>query len=204
MHIDDAAVEKHLAAWACDRAQNAERTDAYIDGIAKGNLNLNDIIREMVNGKCLLDAAAILAAILDLDRYHAFNLAGGKIHSALLLLRAAGLSWQVTDAFIQLRIAKAGLYDYETRPERKDYIAIDAESAKRAVRFMKVRRVTKIRLTRHSTAGVVAARDEEPDQRAQGRQRHQINPAIAAAVPDPVAGPHQEYRDRQNAEGGGP
>ena len=144
VHIDDDAVEKHLNAWAGDRAQNAERTDALVDGIAKGDLNPNDVIRELVTGKRLLDAATVLAAVLDLERFYAFNLmTGGKIASALLLLRAAGLSWQVADAFIQLRIAKAGLYDYETPPERRDYVAINSEAAKRVVRFMKVRKVAK-------------------------------------------------------------
>ena len=126
VHIDDAEVEKHLNDWAAERQKNAERTDAYIDGIRKGDLNINDVIRELVMGKRLLDAATVLAAILDLDLYYTFNLlTGGKIDLALLLLRSASLSWQVAEAFIKLRIAKAGLDDYEMPPERKDYIAID-------------------------------------------------------------------------------
>ena len=97
-----------------------------------------------MTGKRLLDAATVVAAMLGLDRFYAFNLlTGGKIQSALLLLRSAGLSWQVADAFIKLRIAKAGLYDYETPPRRGDYEAIEPEAAQRVVRFMKVRRTAK-------------------------------------------------------------
>ena len=142
--VDDAVVERHLNGWALDRQQNAERTAAYIEGIRNGDLNPNDIIRELVTGKRLLDAATVLAAILELDRFYTFNLlTGGKVQSALLLLRSINLSWQVADAFIKLRIAKAGLYDYETPPERADYLSIDIASAQRVVRFMKVRRVAK-------------------------------------------------------------
>ena len=144
--IDDTLVEKHLGAWAADRQQNAARTDAYIAGIRAGDLNPNDIIGELVTGKRLLDAATVVATMLGLDRFYAFNLlTGGKIQSALLLLRSAGLSWKVADAFIKLRIAKAGLYDYETPPRRGDYEAIEPEAAQRVVRFMKVRRTAKAR-----------------------------------------------------------
>ncbi len=139
--IDDTLVEKHLGEWAEDRQQNAARTDAYIAGIRAGDLNPNDIIGELVAGKRLLDAATVLAAMAGLDRFYTFNLmTGGKIQSALLLLRAVDLSWKVADAFIKLRIAKAGLYDYETPPQRGDYDAIEPETAQRVVRFMKVRR----------------------------------------------------------------
>ena len=142
--VDDAAVAKHVGEWAADRQKNSARTDAYIEGIRTGDLNPNDIIGELVSGKRLLDAATVLAAIVGLDRFYTFNLlTSGKIHSALLLLRAVGLSWTVVDAFIKLRIAKAGLYDYETPPVRDDYEAIAPEAAQRVVRFMKVRRTAK-------------------------------------------------------------
>ena len=142
--VDESAVEKHLTEWALERQKNAERTDAYIDGISKGDLNPNDIIYELVTGKRLFDAAAVLGSVLDIDRNYIFNLlTSGKIHSALLLLRSADLSWKVADAFIKLRIAKAGLYGYETPPERNDYTEIDIAAAQRVVRFLKVRRVAK-------------------------------------------------------------
>lgn len=143
MSVDVTVVEEQLTAWVQDRQGSVARTEAYIDGIRKGDLNPNDIILELVAGKRLLDAATVLAAIMEIDRYHVFNMmTGGKIQSALLL-RAVDLSWRVADAFIQLRIAKAGLYDYETPPQRRDYLAIDTVTAKRVVRFMKVRNAVK-------------------------------------------------------------
>ena len=130
-----------MSEWAADRQKNAARTDTFIEGIRAGDLNPNDIIGELVAGKRLLDAATVLAAIVGLERFYTFNLlTSGKIHSALLLLRAVGLSWTVADAFIKLRIAKAGLYDYETPPMRDDYDAIAPSAAQRVVRFMMVRR----------------------------------------------------------------
>lgn len=141
VNIDDAAVERHLNDWSIDRQKNVARVDVYIEGIRKGDLNTDDIIRELVTRKRLLDSATVLAAILELDRYYTFNLlTGGKIQSALLLLRAVGLSWQVADAFLKLRIAKTGLADNETPPDRGDYLDIDAVTAQRVLRFMKVRR----------------------------------------------------------------
>ena len=139
--VDEATIARHLNEWAADRQKNSARTDAYIEGIRTGDLNPNDIVRELVAGKRLLDAATVLAAIVGLDRFYTFNLlTSGKIHSALLLLRAVDLSWAVADAFIKLRIAKAGLYDYETPPVRDEYEAIAPTTAQRVVRFMKVRR----------------------------------------------------------------
>lgn len=142
VNIDDAAVERQINEWAIDRQKNVELTEGYIEGIRKGDLSADDIIRELVSRKRLLDAATVLAALLDLDRFYTFNLlTGGKIQSALLLLRAVDLSWQVANAFITLRIAKTGLNDNEKQPERSDYTAIDAATAQRVVRFMKIRRL---------------------------------------------------------------
>ena len=99
------------------------------------------MIYELVTSKRLLDAATVLAAIVGLDRDYTFNLLTyGQIHSALLLLKAANLTWPAADGFLKLRIAKMGLPEVEKRPNRRDYLAVDAVTAQRVVRFMKVRR----------------------------------------------------------------
>ena len=141
VEVDESVVREHLAAWTENRQKNVKRTDAYIDGIRNGDLNPNDVIYELVTSKRLLDAATVLAAIVGLDRDYTFNLLTyGQIHSALLLLKAANLSWPAADGFLKLRIAKMGLPELEKRPDRRDYVAIDAATARRVVRFMKVRR----------------------------------------------------------------
>lgn len=141
VEVDESIVREHLAAWTENRQKNVKRTDAYIDGIRNGDLNRNDVVYELVTSKRLLDAATVLAAIVGLDRDYTFNLLTyGQIHSALLLLKAANLSWPTADGFLNLRIAKMGLPDVEKLPDRRDYVAIDAATAQRVVRFMKVRR----------------------------------------------------------------
>ena len=144
LRVDDVAVEKHLGDWAIERQHNVHRTDAYIKGVKSGDLNLNDVIREVVASGRLLDATTVLASVLELDRFFTFNtIASGKIQSALLLLRAVELSWPAAEAFINLRTAKAGILEYEAPPTREDYFVIDVGAAQRVVRFMKVRRAAK-------------------------------------------------------------
>ena len=141
IEVDESVVREHLAEWTENRQKNVKRTDAYIDGIRNGDLNPNDVIYELVTSKRLLDAVTVLAAIVGLDRDYTFNLLTyGQIHSALLLLKAANLTWPAADGFLKLRIAKMGLPEVEKRPNRRDYVAIDAATAQRVVRFMKVRR----------------------------------------------------------------
>ena len=141
VRIDDVAIEKHLGDWVIERQHNVHRTDAYIKSIRNGDLNPNDVVREVVATGRLFDATTVVASVLELDRFFTFNtIATGKVQSALLLLRAVELSWPVAEAFINLRIAKAGILEYEAPPTREDYFCIDVGAAQRVVRFMKVRR----------------------------------------------------------------
>jgi len=138
--VSDATVVQHLADWITDRQKSVERTEAYIVGIRKGDLNINDVVGELIAHRRLYDTATVLAAVLDLETDYTFNvLAGCSPQSALLLLRAAGLNWSVVDAFLKLRDAKAGLYGYQKPPTREEYLALDAAAAQRVLRFMKVR-----------------------------------------------------------------
>lgn len=138
--ISETSVVEHLAEWIADRKKTVERTEAYVIGIRKGDLNVNDIMAELISNRRLYDAATVLASVLELDAEYTFGvLAGSSPQSALLLMRAAGLSWPVADAFLKLREAKAGLYDYQAPPTREEYLALDACAAQRVLRFMKVR-----------------------------------------------------------------
>jgi len=84
----------------------------------------------------------VLASVLTLDRAYTFGvLAGANLQPALLLMRAAALSWPVVEAFLKLRAAKSAQYEYRTPPTRAQYLALDAGAAQRVVRFAKVRRV---------------------------------------------------------------
>lgn len=142
--IDETVVREHLNEWAKDRQKDVERADAYIDSIKKGDLNLNDVMLQLVRGKRLLDAATVLAAIVNLDRNYAFNLlTGGDFQAVVLLLKSANLAWPAAEGFLRLRNAKVGVERFEPLPSRGEYEKIDVAIAQRIVRFMKVRRVAK-------------------------------------------------------------
>lgn len=141
--VSNAAVKAYLAEWLADRKKNAERTEAYIVGLRNGDLNAADVFRGLFAQGRLCDAATVLASVLSLDRDYTFGvLAGSKLQSALLLMRAASLSWPVAEAFLKLREAKAAQYEYHTPPTRAQYLSLDAGAAQRVVRFAKVRQVT--------------------------------------------------------------
>lgn len=143
--VPDVNAEKvapHLAEWLADRQKSAERTAAFVTGIRNGDLNVNEVVAELFASRRLYDAATVLASVLDLEQDYTFGvMAGCSPQSALLLMRAAGLSWPVVHAFVKVREAKAGLYGYQTPPSREEYLALDAAAAQRVLRFMKVRRV---------------------------------------------------------------
>lgn len=140
--MNDAAVKRHLAEWLAERKKNAERTEAYIAGIRNGDLNAGDIVRGLFAQGRLYDAAIVLASVLSLDRGYTFGvLAGSNLQSAVLLMRAATLTWPVVEAFLKLREAKSAQYEYRTPPTRAQYLALDAGAAQRVIRFAKVRQV---------------------------------------------------------------
>jgi len=141
--VNNAAVKIYLAEWLADRKKNAERTEAYIAGIRNGDLNAGDVFRGLFAQGRLYDSASVLASVLSLDRGYTFGvLAGSNLQSALLLMRAAMLSWPVVEAFLKLRETKSAQYGYRTPPTRAQYLALDAGAAQRVVRFAKVRQVT--------------------------------------------------------------
>ena len=143
--VSEEKVAPHLADWLADRQKSVERTAAFITGIRNGDLKANEVVGKLLAGRRLYDTATVLASVLDLEPDYTFAvLAGCSPQSALLLMRAAGLTWPVVYAFVKLREAKAGLYGYKSPPSREEYLALDAAAAQRVLRFMKVRRVAGI------------------------------------------------------------
>ncbi|MFA6264677.1 MAG: hypothetical protein WC670_03050 [Pseudolabrys sp.] len=49
------------------------RTEAFIIGLRKDDLNVNDVIAELVLPRRLCDSAIVLAAVLDLDPGYTFG-----------------------------------------------------------------------------------------------------------------------------------
>lgn len=142
VEVDQATVAVHLGEWAAERKQSIERTDGYIDRIRKNDLKLNEVVLDLVKTKRLFDAATVIGAMTGLDRAYCFQvLTAGRLESMLLLMRSVNLSWPAADGFFRLRAAKAGIGGFGPLPTRFDYEAIDAPTAQRAIRFMKVQRV---------------------------------------------------------------
>ena len=140
IEIDESLVQLHLTEWAEERQKDIARTDAYIEGLRQGDLNLNDVVLDLVKAKRLFDTATVLAAMIDLDRYYTFNLLTcGNIQTVPLLLKSVELSWPAVNSFLNLRVTKAGVDDFDV-PDRRDYDAIDVATAQRVVQFMKLRR----------------------------------------------------------------
>ncbi|MBS0246105.1 MAG: DUF2336 domain-containing protein [Proteobacteria bacterium] len=140
--VREADVVQHLADWISERKKNVERTAGYITGIRNGDLNINDILSELLSQQRLYDAADVLGAAVGLDGEYVFGvLSGGSTQSALLLMRAADLSWPVVHAFFDVRAAKVGPYVCQTPPARADYLSLDAGAARRVLRFIKARHV---------------------------------------------------------------
>jgi Uncharacterised protein conserved in bacteria (DUF2336) len=144
MDVDESIVRAHLAAWMQDRKKNIEMVDTYIGRIRKGDLNLSDVVMELILNGRLLDAASVIGATINLDRFYSFSvLTHGKIKFVVLLFRSVELSWPAADAFLRLRHAKMPTGQIEEHIERDEYEAIDAETAQRVVRFLKIRRFAK-------------------------------------------------------------
>jgi hypothetical protein len=138
---DQAVLDSQVTGWMQERSKNIARTDAYIRGIREGHLRLEDVVKETLRSKRLLDVVTVFAGVMNLDTAHAFALfAKGTSETTLLLLRSIGLPWPLVEGFLELKKEKL-----EGQPDedvvQAVYESIDIAAAQRVVRFMKVRRV---------------------------------------------------------------
>ena len=140
--LNVAEVGDHIADWMEDRRCNIDTTDGLIEAVREGGRDVNAAAMHLIGERRLFDLATLIASIIDLDRYHTFNvISQGKPQGALLMMKSIGLQWPVVDAFFKLRRVKMPMTADDESVERVDYDAIDLEAARRAIRFMKVRRV---------------------------------------------------------------
>ena len=139
--FDYSKLSAQVASVVKDRNKSQGRIDSYIDSLKKGDLKLNSVAMEMVSTKRLLDVTTVFAALVDLDRYHAFNiLTQGKKDMVLMLLKALDLPWPIVEKFLWLRQEKFPSNDLETPATATDYEMMTVQASQRVVRFMKVRR----------------------------------------------------------------
>ena len=139
IEIDTVAVGLHLAAWMRERTENAARTDALIEAIRDGHLDLGDVVTDEIRRKHLFESVAILAAMIGMEAHYGFELlVGGGTEQALLLLRSIDLPWPAVKGFLDLKREKTAGTAEPARFE--DYNAIDMAAAQRVVRFLNLRR----------------------------------------------------------------
>ncbi len=140
-YIDASLLSEHLGEWMEDRQANIGRLELQLNDIRAGKTELNQVARELIENKRLLDVTTVMAAMIDLDRFHAFNiLTRGEPQAILLLMKSIELQWPVVDRFLKLRRAKMPYDYYEEAVTRDTYDGMDVATAQRVIRFMKVRR----------------------------------------------------------------
>lgn len=87
--FDESEMSHYVVDWMNDRGGNLARVARFIDSIRKGDLVLEDVVRELIRAEHLLDTASVIAATTDLDWLYACDvLMRGKQEAALLLLTA--------------------------------------------------------------------------------------------------------------------
>jgi hypothetical protein len=140
--VDQGEVRKHLFGWLHDRKKNVLSMVDYVAAVRSGEASLGDVVIRLVANDRLLDASTVIAAMIDLDQRYAFNiLMHGEPQLTLILCKSVDLSWMAVQDLLTLRASKTGTGKRQL-VEKVEYDAIDAETARRIVRFLKVRRTT--------------------------------------------------------------
>jgi hypothetical protein len=141
VELQEAEVRKHLFGWLHDRNKNVRSMVDYVEAVRSGDASLDDLVPRLVANDRLLDASTLIAAKIDLDERYAFNIVmHGDPQLTLVLFRSVDLSWRAVRDLMTLRASKAEIGGNERFVEKADYDSVDPETARRIVRFLKVRR----------------------------------------------------------------
>jgi uncharacterized protein (DUF2336 family) len=137
-----AQLRQRFAAALRTRKEDIRQISVVIEEIRQGNARLDDAARQFAEAGRLLDVSALLATFARLERDHVFNLIyKGQLQTVLILCRALDLSWSTVDAILAVRAAKQRVRYGADSSVRRDYEAVDATVAQRAIRFLRVRQV---------------------------------------------------------------
>jgi uncharacterized protein (DUF2336 family) len=124
------------------RKEHILQISSVIDQIRKGAISLDESLRNFVTNGRLIDVSAIIAAFARLERDHVVNiLYRGQLQTVLILARSLDLTWPTLDAILAVRAAKQQTRYFSDPTVKRDYEAIDAGIAQRAIRFLRVRQV---------------------------------------------------------------
>lgn len=123
-----------------NRHGEARGARQLIDAVEDGTLTLDAALTVVIDAGRLLDAAALVAHFLDLDRNFVFQMiVNGEIASVALAFRALELSHDTLSRTLALRARKRQEPGPGPWVLPDDYEAIDAAIAQRTIRFLKVR-----------------------------------------------------------------
>jgi hypothetical protein len=137
-----AALRQRFAAALKTRKENIFQVSVLIDEIRKGHARLDDKVREVAEQGRLVDAAALIATFARLEQDKVFQqLYRGQLQTVLILSRSVDLTWPTVDAILAVRAAKQREPYFSDPSVRGGYEAIDAGTAQRAIRFLRVRQV---------------------------------------------------------------
>lgn len=137
--IDAVVLGAHLATWMKQHINNIARTDALIEAIRAGHLDLGDVVTDEIGKKHFFGTIAILAAMIGMESDFGFELiVGGSTEQALLLLRSVDMPWPAVKGFLDLKREKTGRGTASVCFD--DYNAIDTAAAQRVIRFLNLRR----------------------------------------------------------------
>jgi hypothetical protein len=152
------SLKQRFAAALKTRKTDIRQVSVMVDEIRRGAANLDDSVRAIAESGRLLDVAALLAPFVRLERDQVFQqIYGGQLQTVLILARSLDLTWPTVDAVLALRAAKQQARYFSDLTVKRDYEAIDAAIAQRAIRFLRVRQVASSQAERNGELQAGAA-----------------------------------------------
>lgn len=122
-----------------ERRDDIDELSRMIESVRAGKLTLTAAIETLAFKDRLVDIAAVVSAMADLERNQTFAiLAHSQMQSVLVLLRSLDLPWTTVHKVLALRSRKLK-QPYAADELQRDYAAIELALAQRVIRFLKVR-----------------------------------------------------------------
>jgi uncharacterized protein (DUF2336 family) len=122
------------------RKANIRGVAALAELVAAGELTLDEATIELAAEGRLLDIATLLTRSANLELNDVFAIfTRGQLQMLMLMFRALELKWSTLECVLGVRAKKLQLPNPASAEVQRDFQAIDASLARRAVRFLQVR-----------------------------------------------------------------
>lgn len=134
-------MRRALTTSLANRRAEIRRVNAMAVAVSAGDKTLADAVGELLDADRFLDIAALVAQLTRLDQNLIFGIvAKGEASQIMLLLRSLDLPWAATQRVLDVR-AKKGLVPVPGGDLGKAYGEIEVATARRLVRFIKLRKM---------------------------------------------------------------